>query len=65
MTLQEIIFIGTYPCTDQDFRDTAHAIERQFGPLDWTEERRLQDRQKAFYDIRASAVASPKIILNP
>ena len=66
MPLQEITFIGTYTYKDQDFRDTAQAIfERQLGPLVWTEERRLQGGQKAFYDIHASAVASPKIILNP
>ena len=66
MTLQEITFICTYSYTDQDFRDTAQAIfERRLGPLDWTEKRRLQDGQKAFYDIRAGAVASPKVILNP
>ena len=65
MTLQKITFIGTYPYTDQDFRDTAHAFERQFGPLDWTEERRLRDGQKAFYDIRAGAVAYQKDYLEP
>ena len=48
MPLQEITFIGSYTYTDQDFRDTAHAFERQLGPLDWTEERRLRDGQKAF-----------------
>ena len=66
MTLQEITFICTYSYTDQDFRDTAQAIfERRLGPLDWTEKRPLKDGQKAFYEIRAGAVACPKIILNP
>ena len=65
MPLQEITFIGSYTYTDQDFRDTAHAFERQFGPLDWTEEKRLRDGQKAFYYIRAGAVASQKDYLEP
>ncbi len=66
MTLQEITFFGTYTYTTQDFRDTAQAIfDGRLGDLGWTEKRPLQDGQNAFSDIRAGAVASPKIILNP
>lgn len=66
MTLQEITFIGTYTYTPADFRETAMAIfSGRLGPLDWMEERRLEDGQQAFADIRAGQVAAPKIILRP
>ena len=66
MTLQEITFIGTYTYTAQDFRDTAAAIfDGRLGPLDWTETRDLKDGWKAFKDIRAGEVLSPKIVLQP
>lgn len=66
MTLQEITFIGTYTYTAQDFRDTAQAIfEGRLGPLDWTVTHPLSDGARAFADLRAGTVASPKIVLNP
>ena len=66
MTLQEITFIGTYTYTMQDFRDTAAAIfDGRLGPLDWTETRALADGHSAFQELRAGAVATPKIILDP
>ena len=66
MTLQEITFIGTYCYTAQDFRDTAQAIfDGRLGPLDWFEPRSLSDGFQAFKDLRAGAVASPKIMLDP
>ncbi|MFA3919800.1 alcohol dehydrogenase catalytic domain-containing protein [Ruegeria hyattellae] len=66
MTLQEIRFIGTYTYTAQDFRDTAHAIfDGSLGALDWFEERPLADGFEAFRNLRAGAVAAPKIVLTP
>jgi len=66
MTLQEITFIGTYTYTAQDFRDTAQAIfDSRLGPLDWFENRDLSEGAQAFADLRAGAVAAPKIVLNP
>ncbi|MEM6372821.1 MAG: alcohol dehydrogenase catalytic domain-containing protein [Pseudomonadota bacterium] len=66
MTLQEITLIGTYAYTAQDFRDTCAAI---FGgrlcPLDWVEHRPLGAGSQAFADLRAGAVAAPKIVLSP
>jgi threonine dehydrogenase-like Zn-dependent dehydrogenase len=65
-TLQEVTFVGTYTYTAQDFRDTAAAIfDGRLGPLDWTDHRSLADGAAAFRDLRAGAVASPKIILAP
>ena len=66
MTLQEITFIGTYTYTAQDFRDTAAAIfDGRLGPLDWFETRALGEGARAFRDLRAGAVPSPKIVLDP
>ena len=66
LTLQEIAFLGTYTYTAQDFRDTAAALfDGRLGPLDWTETRPLAEGARAFADIRAGAVAAPKIILTP
>lgn len=66
MTLQEITFIGTYTYTAADFVATAEAIfDGSLGDLDWIEERPLSEGHAAFKDIRAGAVAAPKIILNP
>jgi len=66
MTLQEITFVGVYTYTEQDFRDTAQAIfDGRLGPLDWTEERPLNQGPQAFADIRAGRSAAPKTILIP
>ena len=66
MTLQEITFFGTYTYTAQDFRDTCEAMfDGRLGPLNWTEERALQNGAQAFKDIRAGQTHAPKIILNP
>lgn len=66
MTLQEVTFIGTYTYTAQDFRDTAAAIfDGRLGPLEWCEHRLLYEGAAAFADLRAGAVAAPKIILEP
>ena len=66
MTLPKINFIGTYTYTAQDLYYTARTIFTDaLGPLDCTEQRPPQDRQKAFSDIRASPVASQKTILSP
>ena len=66
MTLHEIAFLGTYTYTAQDFQETAAAMfAGRLGPLDWTESRPLADGAQAFADIRAGAVAAPKIVLQP
>ncbi len=66
MTLQEIMFIGTYTYTTADFRDTAQAIyDGRLGPLDWFESRSLKDGATAFEDLRNGTVMAPKIVLDP
>ncbi|MEM9551433.1 MAG: zinc-binding dehydrogenase, partial [Pseudomonadota bacterium] len=66
MTLQEITFVGTYAYTAQDFRDAAAALfDGRLGPLDWIEERGIDEGAQAFADLRAGSVAAPKIVLDP
>ena len=66
MTLQEITFIGTYTYTPEDFRQTANAIfDGTLGALDWAESRPLSEGNAVFADIRAGAIAAPKIVLDP
>lgn len=66
MTLQEILFLGTYTYTSADFRDTAEAIfDGRLGALDWPELRPLSEGAAAFEAIRDGRVAAPKIILKP
>ncbi|MGR3615688.1 MAG: zinc-dependent alcohol dehydrogenase [Paracoccaceae bacterium] len=66
MTLQEITFIGTYTYSNADFRDTAAALfDGRLGPLEWFDTRPLDEGSQAFADLRAQAIATPKIILTP
>ena len=66
MTLQEVTFVGTYCYTQQDFQETCDAIfDGRLGPLDWVEERPLEEGWQSFKDIRSGAVQAPKIILRP
>ncbi len=66
MTLQEISFIGSYTYTAKSFSDTASALfDGRLGPLDWFETRGLSEGVRAFEDIHAGRVATPKIVLDP
>jgi threonine dehydrogenase-like Zn-dependent dehydrogenase len=66
ITLQEVLFTGTYCYTPLEFHETLDAIAMgRLGPLDWIEERSLADGPQAFRDIDAGAVAAAKIILRP
>jgi L-iditol 2-dehydrogenase len=66
LTLQEIVFTGTYCYTPLEFRATLEAIASgRLGPLDWLEERPLADGPQAFRDIESGAVAAAKIVLRP
>jgi threonine dehydrogenase-like Zn-dependent dehydrogenase len=66
ITLQEIVFTGTYCYTPLDFRETLDAIASgRLGTLDWFEERPLAAGPQAFRDIDAGAVAAAKIVLRP
>lgn len=66
VTLQEIIFTGTYCYTPQDFRETLDAMgSGKLGTLDWFEERSLADGAQAFRDLDAGVTAAAKIVLRP
>ena len=63
MTLQEVTFIGTYTFTRADFAQTLNAIATgRLGPLDWVEERGLDEGPGAFKDILSGKAAHPKIM---
>ena len=66
MTLQEVVFFGTYTYTEADFRDAANAMfEGALGSLDWAEARELGEGREAFEDTLGGNIAVPKIILKP
>ena len=66
ITLQEVIFTGTYCYTHDDFTATVTALASgQLGTLDWFEERQLSQGQQAFRDIDAHQIAKAKVILKP
>jgi threonine dehydrogenase-like Zn-dependent dehydrogenase len=66
ITLQEVVFAGTYCYTPLDFRETLAAIASgRLGPLDWFEERTLSEGPRAFHDIDAGATGAAKIVLRP
>jgi threonine dehydrogenase-like Zn-dependent dehydrogenase len=64
VTLQEIIFTGSYCYTPVDFAQTLEALAQGwFGELRWFEERSLADGAKAFADIDAGTASAAKIML--
>jgi L-iditol 2-dehydrogenase len=66
VTLQEIVFTGTYCYTPLDFAETLRAMANgQLGSLDWFEERPLSAGARAFSDLDGGAVAAAKIVLRP
>ena len=66
ITLQEVIFTGTYCYTPDDFRQTVAAMgDGRLGRLDWFEERPLRDGHAAFRAIDDNAVSAAKIVLRP
>lgn len=66
ITLQEIVFTGTYCYTPGDFRETLDAmVEGRLGALDWFEERPLSAGNAAFRDLDTGAAAAAKLVLRP
>lgn len=65
-TLQDVSFLGSYTYTALDFEETVAAlVAGRMGALDWVETRPLGFGPKAFADLVAGRVASPKVILQP
>lgn len=66
ITLQEVIFTGTYCYTPDDFRQTVAAMgDGRLGRLDWFEARPLEDGPAAFKAIDANDVSAAKVVLIP
>ena len=66
LTLQEVTFIGTYTYTMTDYRETLAGLHRgRFGPIEWAEERPLEEGGQAFRALQEGQVAAGKIILKP
>lgn len=61
LTLQEIIFTGTYCYTPEEFRTVvALLVGGRFGVLDWLETRPLADGAAAVADIDAGRAAAAR-----
>ena len=66
LTLGEISLLGSYAYNMIDMQQALEFIKRgQLGNLDWIEVRPLSEGQKAFEDLLAGEVESPKIVLVP
>ena len=66
LTLQEVMFCGSYTYTMEDFRAVVSAMSAGgLGNLDWYEERALADGPNAFSDLIDGRTGAAKIILRP
>ncbi len=66
ITLAELKVLGTYCYTHADLCATVKAIEEgAFGTLDWVQECSMAEGPKAFDDLSAGRIASPKVVLTP
>ena len=62
MTFQEIIFVGAYTYTDQDFRTTAQAIfEKRLRPLDCTKKKTTARWAKGLFTTFVSVLPSQRL----
>lgn len=66
ITLDEIIFLGTYTYTVPELRRSLDALHSgALGDLAWVEARSLADGAQAFADLDAGKMAAAKIVLIP
>ena len=66
LTLQEIAFVGCYTYTMADFRAALKAMQTgALGPLNWFEERSLEEGGQAFDDLLNGRSRAAKIMLRP
>lgn len=66
ITLREIVFVGSYCYTMQEFRETVTALAcGRLGRLDWFEQRPLCEGARAFADLDEGRTAAAKIVLRP
>jgi len=66
MTLQDISFVGSYTYTQEDFNQTAQAInQKKLGALDWTHADSLAQGARLFEAINSGKMTAPKVLLYP
>ena len=66
LTLQEIVFCGSYTYTKKDFEETARAcLSGELGDLDWPQIRPLREGAAVFAAAVKGEIAAPKVILSP
>ena len=66
LTLQEVVFIGTYTYTPLDLRATLLKLHAgALGDLSWLEQRDLAEGASAFSDLLEGRTPAPKIVLRP
>lgn len=66
LTLQEILFIGTYTYTVADLHAALSLLaDAQLGDLAWLQNVPLSEGADAFQAIHDGSMASPKVILHP
>jgi alcohol dehydrogenase len=66
LTLSEITFIGTYTYTPTDLEAAVAALHGgALGPLDWVEQRPLEDGARAFDDLDKGRLGAAKVVLRP
>ena len=66
LTIQEIIVVGTYCYTNEDFKNSIKILkDKSLGSLKWIEYRELKDGFNAFKEIHDGTCIAPKIILTP
>lgn len=66
LTLQEVVFVGVYTYTAEDFAATARAIfAGELGDFRWVGAAALADGAAVFEAILDGAIAEPKVVLKP
>ena len=66
MTLQDISFVGSYTYTQQDFTNTATALNHhRLGDLNWTQAYSLEQGPELFVSINSGTMNAPKVLLYP
>ena len=66
LTLQEIVFCGSYTYTKKDFEETARAcLSGELGDLDWPQIHPLREGAAVFAAAVKGEIAAPKVVLSP
>ena len=64
LTLQEVVFVGCYTYTEEEFRETFDALcGGRLGDLDWIDERDFASGGQGFEDVVEGRSKMPKVML--